>query len=166
MVGFLSLLPTHDKKIVLFHLFKSVERKDQHQLMKGSPLKNAATAKGASFHLSAAPSLSHFCLSCFSSLQMPLRPGDTQYSRAESHLKLCIKTSDLLKRAPQRASALLRMRQLRVGLFCWAFKKCLCVDFVRLSRSVFFVRSSWPAAWHFLGDVAFSTVACISKKAS
>lgn len=61
IMGFLPLLPPHDEKVLLFHCFKKRrERRDQHQLMKGSSLKSAAAAKKASFHLSAAPSLSHF----------------------------------------------------------------------------------------------------------
>lgn len=66
-MGFLPLLPPHDEKVLLFHRkIEGGEGRDQHWLMKESALKKKKKKpprqKRASSHVSAAPSLSHFCL--------------------------------------------------------------------------------------------------------
>lgn len=103
--------------------------------MKGSSLKNAAIAKRASFHLGAAPSLSHFLSflfllspAAFNNWRHIVEPHQKPYRNFTGR---CIKVflsvhCDLLGCAPQWVSAPLRMRQLNIVLFCWAFKKCLC----------------------------------------
>lgn len=179
-MGFMLPLPPHDEKVLLFHCFKKKEEGDMEASALADerklPEKNAATAKRAAFHLSAAPSLSCFCLSSSPFLPLSLTPGDVQYGRIRSHIENSLGgvsrfflSVHLLGCAPQWVSVLLRMRQLHVVLFCWAFRKCLCeyelmCVWAALHYRAMFFFGQQPAVsygmWHF------PTVVSVSKRAS
>lgn len=155
-------------------LKKGGERRDQHCLMKGSSPQNAATAKRASFHLSAAPSLSRLLSLLF--LLSPAACNSWRHT-VEPHQEPYREFTRRCMRVFSFFASVISWDALHNGCQrCLERDSCTSCCFAELSRNVcasgglcasaprrIIVCRFWPTACCFLWDVAFSNTVSVSE---